>query len=111
MKEFEQIGKRLPYREKEEYIEQLVDRCTEQAIGMKDAHRPTDKHRRMYWVAASAAAAVLLFAIVWPHLVSNPDTVAESEVVESPIDHFLNSLSDDEAQQLAYYEVEEIPEF
>jgi hypothetical protein len=28
-----------------------------------------------------------------------------------PIDDFLNTLSDDEAQLLAYYDIDEIPEY
>ena len=30
---------------------------------------------------------------------------------QSPLDEFLNTLSDEEAAQLTFYEIEEIPEY
>jgi len=40
-----------------------------------------------------------------------PATTAVTLTGEGPLDEFLNSLSDEEAAQLQYYEIEEIPEY
>ena len=59
---------------------------------------------------ASAAAAIVL--LVGGLVVYNqqPDAMAFAEK-EDPIDFFLNNLTDEEAQYLSYYDIEEIPEY
>ena len=39
----------------------------------------------------------------------SPQPVAENS--QGPLDEFLNTLSDEEAAQLTFYEIEEIPEY
>ncbi len=117
MKQFEDIQKRMPYAESEDYLKQLIDRTTETAI--KKADRPKAQVRSLRTVIAAAAVALLLLAIGLTQFKSDDQQLAlvqqqEQELVgtdNGPIDEFLNDLSDDEAQLLAYYDLEEIPEY
>ncbi len=130
MKEFDDIEKRMPYDEKDEYIDQLVERATEKAIkeGEKSFLQRVlePKVRPLYAGVAAAAVVLLLFTVGITQLRTHEDQVAilqqESEVlmadsstesadVAGPIDEFLNGLSDEEIQMLAYYEMEDIPEY
>ena len=110
MKEVQNIGKRMPYAESEDYLNGLISQATERAIsqGQKTKTRPI----RM-WMAAAAAALVLIagLTITYFHQQAETDTVVAEQTTTGPIDHFLNDLTDDEAQQLAYYEIEDIPEY
>ena len=109
MKEFQNIGKRMPYQESGEYVSQLISRSTEQAISesRKAQHRPIRQ-----WMAAAAVSVVLLAgAGITLFHTADDETIASAETAISPIDQFLDGLTDDEAQMLAYYEIEEIPEY
>ena len=113
MKELDEIGKQLPYTESEEYLEQLMARATEEAIA-RNRHKANVHHMRV-WIASAAAVALLLAGIGIAHYSRTNEqprpvaTVVQTET--SPIDEFLSTLTDEEAQLLAYYEIEEIPEY
>ncbi|MBP3839279.1 MAG: hypothetical protein ILA04_09165 [Prevotella sp.] len=108
MKEMEQFNKKMPYVEHEEYLEQLVERCTENAL--RRTARKAARTKVIRLAIASAAAAIVL--LVGGLVVYNqqPDAMAFAEK-EDPIDFFLNNLTDEEAQYLSYYDIEEIPEY
>jgi len=124
MKEFENIQKRMPYSESEEYLDKLVEKATEKAIRQGKTTKP--QIRRIYTVMAAAAAVLLLMTIgvmqFHTHeeqlamvqqestslMADNSTTTAEDP---GPIDDFLNGLSDEEVQMLAYYEMDDIPEY
>ena len=101
------IGKRMPYQESKEYLDVLIDKVTENAIN----HQGTARSRsRLGVMLASAAAVVLLVIGIGFSLFNNQD---KSTTISSqgPLDEFLNTLSDEEAAQLSFYEIEEIPEY
>lgn len=110
MKElYDNIGKKLPYRESDEYLESLIGNATENAIsrqGMAKGHR---QFGRM--IASAAAGLILLVGIGVTVFNLGDKTAAVSLQDQSPLDEFLNTLSDEEAAQLQYYEIEEIPEY
>ena len=109
MKEVQNIGKRMPYAESEDYLKGLISQATEQAI-LQGARGKTRVIRM--WLAAAAAALVLIagLTITYFHQSSAEELVAE-QTAKGPIDQFLDNLTDDEAQQLAYYEIEDIPDY
>lgn len=124
MKQVDDIQKRMPYAESEEYLDQLISKATEKAI--EQARQPKTKVRSLHTSIAAAAAALLLVAIGVTQFRSNEEQLAtveqesimllaDNEVATEqdlgPIDEFLNGLSDEEAQLLAYYDIEEIPEY
>lgn len=108
MKEFETIGKKMPFAESDEYVRQLINDATEKAISQPKA-KVVSMHT---WLAAAAAAVVLLAGIgitYYNKVAVNAPLVAEQ--TEAPVEQFLNGLTDEEVQLLAYYEIEEIPEY
>lgn len=110
MKELKNIDKRMPYTEREDYVQQLISQTTERTISLS-------KHRaitlRRYRMTAIAAAVAALLVITGLSVVNTPaeQPVAQSQEVVSPIDEFLNSISDEEAQLLASYTIETVPEY
>lgn len=104
------VGKKLPYHESEQYLDQLLDTATDNAIKHRFQH-PKNRHWGM--VAASVAAVSLLVLGIGFKLLHDPipATTTVTLTGEGPLDEFLNSLSDEEAAQLQYYEIEEIPEY
>ena len=127
MKQFEDIQKRMPYAESKDYLNRLIEQSTEQAI--LQAGKPKARVRTLRpLITSAAAAAILLLIIAVTQLRPASDQLAEAELPQDtitlaadnalladasdgPIDEFLNTLTDDEAQQLSYYEIEEEPEY
>ncbi|MBQ2208504.1 MAG: hypothetical protein II404_00890 [Prevotella sp.] len=112
MKDFENIGKRMPYAESDDYVSLLVERTTEKALHQQGRAKTISLRVRL----VAAAAVILLLAgigITYYNKVTTPLS-PQTQVAENttgPIDDFLNSLSDEDAQLLAYYDIEEIPEY
>ena len=105
--EFDNIGKHLPYSESDEYLDSLLDRVARNAVRQQYQSR-----WKKHWAlkVASAAAVALLLLGIGVTVVDNGSSQAIQQA-ESPIDEFLNSLTDEEVAQLPYYEIEEIPEY
>ena len=103
------IGKKMPYSESQEYLDGLIDRATEQAVKQLVVTR---SRRRWGVMVASAAAVALLLVSIGLSVMNNesqrPDVTLQTQ---SPIDEFLSSLTDEEVDQLPYIEIEEIPEY
>lgn len=94
MKEFADIGKKLPYGESPLYVEQLTGRCVENAA----ATRAPGRFRPWaYGFAALAAAAIAVGVFFQLRPVS-------------PIDSYLASLSDEDAAIIVDYTVDTIYE-
>jgi len=107
MKEFEIIGKRMPFAESDDYVRQLVESTTEKAL-----QQPKAKVHSLRIVLAAAAAIVLLIAGIGITYYNKVTTEVQqtAQQTESPMEQFLNGLTDEEVQLLAYYEIEDIPE-
>lgn len=103
------IGKKMPYSESQEYLDGLIDRTTDQAIKQ---HIVASSKRRWGVMAASAAAVALLLVSIGLTVMNNESQrPSVSFQAQSPIDEFLGSLTDEEVAQLPYIEIEEIPEY
>ena len=107
MKELEAIGKKMPFAESDEYVRQLVDNATEKAL-----QQPKVKVHSLRVVLAAAAAIVLLIAGIGITYYNKVTAEAQltAQQTESPMEQFLDDLTDEEVQLLAYYEIEDIPE-
>mgnify|MGYP007101837131 CR=1 FL=1 len=108
MKDFEIIGKQMPFAESEEYVKQLVEHTANQAI----RHRPKAKTVSLHVKLAAAVMLILLAtaSLVYYNKFTEPEQLT-AEQVQDPLDQFLNGLTDDEVQLLAYYDIDEIPEY
>ena len=107
---FSDIGKRLPYQESEDYLNNLIETAADNAISRQNAAR-----KRRHWglIAISAAASIALIAGVGFTIFNQQEQSSVVTAVNDsgPLDEFLNSLTQEEAAQLQYYEIEEIPEY
>ena len=114
------IPRTMPYRESEQYIASLVERCTEQAVNSSKSRRITISPAVRIAAVAASVAVVLTVAL---HLmgptgtdsgttsapaeltaqVATDDKTADSNT--NAIDRLLQDISDEEAQSLAciYY--------
>ena len=120
MKELQNIGKKMPYRESQEYLDELIARTTEQAIRNQSSKLKAQSSK--FYAVAAAIVALLVFAGITLWSPSQQPVVAElltdtiatttTEIEgEGPIDEFLDGISDDDAQLLAYYEIEDEVEY
>ncbi|MBO4692180.1 MAG: hypothetical protein IKZ50_04375 [Bacteroidales bacterium] len=104
MEKFENISKQMPYEVSEEYLNNLVSRVTEKAV--ESGKEKNRGYAPYYWaVSLAAAAAILLFVFIgnW----GGSDSRELMAQAESPIDKYLNGLSEEELMQLSYYEVDD----
>ncbi|MBR2134979.1 MAG: hypothetical protein IJ855_01990 [Bacteroidales bacterium] len=111
MEKFDNIGKQMPYKESQEYLDNLVSRVTEKAV--EEGRESLQKGRKrglhtILWPAVSIAAAVLLFVFLGRGAGEPENQTSIAMNTESPIDTFLNGLSDEELMQLSSYEIEEV---
>lgn len=97
----------MPYHEKEAYVGSLVDRVTEHAISKQTRKRPP---LRKYLIAATVALLLAGAGVTYYQMAPVRRQLAAQQQ-KSPVDDFLNSITDDEAMLLPYYEIEEIPEY
>ena len=104
---FNDIGKKMPYKESEEYLDNLIGNATENAINHQ---AQTNRRSRLSMMLASAAAVALL-VIGIGFTLFNGQGKTETISDQGPLDEFLSTLSDEEAAQLSFYEIEEIPEY
>ena len=113
---------RHSFVESDEYIHQLVQRCTDKAIAESAGrHRSLQLRRRII----SAAAAVIIVAgvaLTWGirHMYDIEEQISQqtdmgeiSSKVEkmSPVETYLAQITDEEAQQLVVYDIEDVPEY
>lgn len=103
MKHQQKIG--MPYRESEEYVSRLVTRMTEQAVSEKTRAKMRPIRRIM--TAAAVVVVLLAGAGVTYYKLGNVSEPLVSDS-QSPVDEFLDCLTDKEIQMLVYYELEEI---
>ena len=112
MKDFETIGKKMPFAEREDYVRQLVSNATEKALRQGSNGQRAKVMTLRTWIATAAAVVLLLAGVGLTYFnqeANNEPLVAENQ--EKPLDQFLDTLSDEELQLLAYYEVNEAPEY
>ena len=100
MKEFDHIITELPYKESDEYVENLISRCKSEAL--EQAQPKRSNIRPFYYAIAAAAASLVAGVLLWTMSPSfNP----------GPMDRFLASLSDEEVSAIIYWAPDDIPEY
>ncbi len=94
----EDMTRTMPYKEEEGYVAGIVARTTERAINTPGKVQRSIPFAR---IAASIAVMVTLGGSGWMYM-------KHKETQEAPLDTFLSSISDEEAEMLDYYYIEEI---
>ena len=107
MNDFNDIGKQMPYTESEDYLNRLIETSTETAIAQQ---QPKVRTRRIQWIGVAASVAIVV-AIGITYVLRNTQAQVVTPTTESPLDDFLCNLSDEDAQMIEYYEIEDIPEY
>lgn len=110
--------KQMPFRENDEYVSRLLDNATRHAVKVCRAERARRRAVRasLLRIALGAAASVVLvlglgWRLLLPQAASQPGPATAVEQEQSPLDVFLDGITDEEAQAIACYEVEDIPEY
>ena len=106
MKPFEDINTGLPYKETDEYVGDLVARCSAEVVRKSQASTEAESHPNRPWLYGAvsiAAAAIAIAVFIWRPNHNSPSL--------SPIDSFLSALSQEEIQMISEWSVDEIPEY
>lgn len=108
--DFETVGKRLPYKETEGYVNDLVARCADRAIASRNASRLARPFMRRVGIAVtSMAAALLAAAVIFPAISGGSVTTVEAIAQSSSLGDVLSSMSNDELAAIDYYSFDDIP--
>ncbi len=109
MNEFEQIGKKTPFKETDAEIDAMLSRITDATINGKAAARKAQVMRRNFgYVSVAAMFAIVLAVAVkvlspsdsYYDMIQSSDTVAE----------MLNEMGDDEVSEQVYYTLNAMPD-
>lgn len=109
MKDLEHFaGKRLPYKEGDDYVSELLADCAERAItttGKRNAGSV-----KAFWLRLSGVAAVFALAVM---LVVNLMHNGEFDDYKdsATLAEVLASMSDEQVMDIVTYELDEIPEY
>ena len=109
MKDLEQFaGKRMPYKESDDYVTSLLADCADKAVAAKSG-RGRDNVKTLWVRISSVAAVVAVMTMLFVNLTRNSefDTYKSSETLAA----VLESMSDEQVMDLYCYELDEIPEY
>lgn len=110
----EDVNKKMPFHEPNEYVNQLVDAATERAIRHSKQKAHNASSQVFMRIAAVGLVVLSLAGLGWFY---QPTTLEETELANvsatqnGPLQAFLNNISDEDAQMISYYEIETIPEY
>ncbi len=109
MKEFCEIGKKLPYNESNDYVMGLVGKCADMAVVSAPAIKKHGLVKRIYFIATGVAAAALLafMSINYVNKVNAYEQINKSQTLPQ----VLSTMSDEEVMDVSYYTVDDIPEY
>lgn len=118
MRDFDEIGKKMPYGETDEMVDAIINRCTEKAISAYGKRK--SKVVKVAWlkyVSASVAAAAIVVAVTFATLqlkspTVNAENYAKAMSGDEHFDRMLGDLSANDLDGLAYYcTTQYIPEY
>lgn len=107
MKDLEKYaGKRMPYKESDDYVARLIERSAENAVQSSHKHSKVVRLAlEIVSVAAVLAVGVMLFAGL--------NTESDYERIQNSmsLSEVLNSMSEEELMSIDCYAIEDIPEY
>lgn len=110
MKEFDEFaGKRMPYKESEEYVARLMESCAKRAIEAGEVKRKRGSVVRWTLEAVSVAAVLLLGVVLFVEL--NKESDYDKIRNSMTLSEVLSSMSEEELMSVNTYVVDEIPEY
>jgi len=118
MKNTDEMKTAMPFKENNEYIDNLWMKTAERAIAQ--AEKPSRKtpiltlRRHILTAVATAAIVVLLTTVSWKFISKQLSPNSSQQVAiasENPLDEFLGSISDEEAKQIDCYQITTISDY
>ena len=103
MRNFEEIGKVLPYRETDNDVDAIVDRITAATIAGADSRRRKASIHRLVYTVSAAAAAIALFATAAVNSIANKPSAYDSVMQSESVAEVLNQMGDDAVEGEVYY--------
>ncbi len=112
--DFEKFGKKMPFHENQEYVNDLVERCTEYALLNKTKQKRSAIRRITTYATSGIAAAIaitaMLFTILTPGTESNGfNCTAETIANSKSLGTVLSQLSNDQLASLDYCTFDDLP--
>lgn len=120
---FNQVGKRLPYKESDDYVSGLIERCAEEALKnpKKKRHTAETMWLRIAGVAAVMALVVTVAINLWnqgnasdmqeQQSLAMVECDAESVNESAPLNEVLTEMTYDQLSLVSYYYTDDIPEY
>lgn len=103
MKEFDTIGKQMPYKESSDYINTIIDR------GMQMKRKK--KSRIVPFLAGGIGAAAAMVIVIFSIFNFNFHTPYEKIKSSPTLSEVLSTLSDEQINELNTYTTDDIPEY
>lgn len=106
MKQFP--GKRMPYKESDEYITSLIQNCADRAV-KGDMISSKINVKRIMWQVSAVAAVLIIGFLAFFNL--GTDSEYQRYLDSAPLNEVIASMSDEQVMDLYCYELDEIPEY
>lgn len=110
MKDFNEIGKRMPYSESSEYINNLIEVNVDKVLGNPKPNMHSRFIRKVVMSTAAAAAVIVGVFFTIPHG-TQQDRIMKQISQSKSLDEVLNSLNSEQIQELTDYTTDDIPEY
>lgn len=109
MKTIEQFaGKRLPYKENDEYVSRLISECADNAIKTATTVQ-RGSVKKVIWRVTAVAAMLVLGVMMYYNLTKESDF---DRYLNSPtLSEVLSQMSDEDLMCVGTYELYDIPEY
>lgn len=110
MKDFDEIGKKMPYKESTQYINGLIETCANEAIASKS---PNLNSRFVRKVVISTITAAAVFGGIWVTIPreSTQDRIMQKIEKSKSLDDVLSTLDNNQLAALNDYPTDDIPEY
>lgn len=98
-------GKRVPYKESDEYVARLISECADKAV----RKQPQALVVKVVWRVCAVAAIMLSAVLMFFNLTGESEY--ERYLDSAPLSEVLSQMSDEDLMCVSYYEEYEIPEY
>ncbi|MGM9835773.1 MAG: hypothetical protein ACI30L_03375 [Muribaculaceae bacterium] len=102
MKQFDEIGKNMPFRQTDEQVDAMLNAIEARTISQAPLRRRSAMVRR-FVVAASAAAAVAVMATVLLHTLNSQPSAYDAVINSQSLSEVLTQMPDEAVEGEIYY--------
>ena len=106
MNEFPQIERRLPYKESDSYIDNLLTKCADKAIASQSKPKPAIVRLKWMWTAAASLLVAATLGFVYLNSESEFDRISKAR----PLDEVLADINEEDIEMFDNLSAINIPE-